>query len=116
MNTEEMKRVICKALSDKKGEDITVLDVRELTVLADYFIISSGKSAPQVRALAENVDEVLSKEYGIEPLHRDGVSEGRWIVMDYGSIIVHAFRDDTRMLYCLEKLWGNEKNIEKYTD
>ncbi len=116
MNTEEMKRVICKALSDKKGEDITILDVRKLTVLADYFIISSGKSAPQVRALAENVDEVLSKEYGVEPLHRDGVSEGRWVVMDYGSIIGHAFRDDTRMLYCLEKLWGNEENIEKYSD
>lgn len=116
MDTNEIKTAICRALSDKKGEDITILDVKELTVLADYFIICSGKSAPQVRALAENVDEKLSKELGVEPLHRDGVTEGRWIVLDYGNIIVHIFRDDTRMIYCLEKLWGNDNNIEKYND
>ena len=116
MEVEEMKSVICKALSEKKAEDITILDVKDLTVLADYFIICSARSAPQVRAIAENVDERLSKNYEVEPLHRDGVQEGRWIVVDYGPIIVHVFRDDMRMMYCLEDLWGNGSNIEKYTD
>ena len=116
MNIEEMKNIICKALSEKKGEDITILNVSHLTTVADYFIICSGKSAPQVRALAENVDEVLSKKHGIEPNHRDGENEGRWIVVDYGSIMLHVFRDDMRMMYCLEKLWGDGTNVEKYTE
>ena len=116
MEVEEIKNVVCKALSDKRGQDITVLKVSHLTVLADYFVICSAKSAPQVRALAANVDEKLSKDYGIEPLHRDGEQEGRWIVMDYGNIIVHVFRDDTRMLYCLEKLWDDGTNVEKYVE
>ena len=116
METVELKNIICKALSEKKGADITVLNVEGLTSLADYFVICSAKSAPQVRAIADNVDERLSKNYEIEPLHRDGYEEARWIVLDYGAIIVHVFRDDMRMMYCLENLWGNDANIEKYVD
>lgn len=114
MTTKELTDAVCKFLDSKKAEDITVLSVGHLTVIADYFVIATARNVSQAKALEEVIEEKLSKENGIEPLHVDGEREGRWIVMDYGGVIVHIFNDDTRMVYCLDKLWADGNNVVKY--
>ena len=104
MESKQFTEEICKFLSSKKAEDILMIDVREKTVLCDYFVICSGKSAPQVRALAEAVDETLSRA-GEEKRRAEGFSDGRWAVLDYGDVLVHIFHDEQRLFYRLEKLW-----------
>jgi ribosome-associated protein len=105
MNITSKVRIIKEALADKKGKDVVALDVTTLTVVADYFIIASAGNSPQVKALAESVDEKLS-EKGILPLRRDGFSDCRWVVLDYGDVIVHIFKDEHRLMYALEELWA----------
>ena len=104
METAEKLKLIVDALEDKKGTDIVTIDVQERTSLCEYFVICSGRSAPQVKALCDNVEEKL-KKLGVPKLRVDGYSEGRWIAMDYGDIIVHIFQDQQRLLYHLERLW-----------
>lgn len=113
MNPEEIKNAICKELDERKAVDITVLNVAHLTVLADYFVICTARSNKQVKALAEYVEEKM-EENGVLVLRSDGVREGKWAVLDFGSVIVHVFNDDTRMFYCLEKLWTDGENVEFY--
>lgn len=112
-NVEEIKSVIIKACQDKKARDIVAINVSELTVIADYLVICTGKSTPQVKGIANNVDDELAK-LGIEPLRREGIAEGRWAVLDYGSVIVHVFNDESRLLYCLDQLWSNGNNVERF--
>ena len=113
MSPEEIKNAVCKELDERKAVDITVLNVADLTVIADYFVICTARSNKQVKALAEYVEEKL-EEAGVPTLHSDGVREGKWAVLDLGSVIVHIFNDDTRMFYCLEKLWSDGGNVEFY--
>ena len=98
---------VCALLSAKKGEDILIIDVKEKTTLCDYFVIASGHSATQVKALCDHVEETLSKE-GIEPRRTEGTKEGRWGVLDYGDVIVHVFNDET--------LWQDGENTAVYKD
>lgn len=114
MNSQEIKDLVCKILDDKKGTDITVVDIAHITIVADYFVIVSGRSSTQVRALAENLEEIMSKQYGIEPLRIEGKNDGRWAVVDYGGVVVHVFHEETRNLYSLEQLWSDGQNVEKY--
>ncbi|MEG1509470.1 MAG: ribosome silencing factor [Clostridia bacterium] len=113
MTIEERISIIEKALDDKKASDITSIKVDEMTILTDYFVICSAKSTTQVKAIADNVEEEMTK-VGFEPAHKEGGAECRWIVLDYGDIIVHIFYDETRMLYAFDKLWENGKNVEKF--
>ncbi len=113
MEARELKNAICNILDEGKAADITVLDVEKMTVLTDYFVICTAKSTRQVKALAELVMDKL-EEVGVTPLHTDGVGEGKWSVLDYGSVILHVFNDETRMFYCLEKLWSDGSNLEKF--
>ena len=113
MSPEEIKNAICKELDERKAVDITVLNVEHLTVIADYFVICTARSNKQVKALAEYVEEKM-EELGVPVLRSDGVREGKWAVLDFGSVIVHVFNDDTRMFYCLEKLWSDGNNVEFY--
>ncbi len=115
MESKQLSQEICKILSSKKARDIVKISVSEKTVLADYFIIASGSSTSQVKALCEYVDEGMSK-LGVEVKRRDGEGEGRWAVLDYGDCIVHIFNDETRLFYHLERLWGDESNIERIID
>lgn len=115
MSPEEIKNTICKELDERKAVDITVLNVAHLTVLADYFVICTARSNKQVKALAEYVSEKL-EENGVPALRSDGVREGKWAVLDFGSVILHVFNDDTRMFYCLEKLWSDGDNVEFYPE
>lgn len=114
MNSQELAERICALLDEKKAIDITVMKVGHLTIVADYFVVATARSTAQAKAIYENVDEKLSKVDGLEPLRVDGVREGRWIVMDYGGVIVHIFNDDTRVMYCLDKLWSDGENVVKY--
>ena len=113
MESLNLVQDICKYLSSKKAEDILSVDVREKTVLCDYFVIASGRSTTQVKALCENLEEKFSRE-GIEPRRTEGVRDGRWGVVDYGDVIVHIFNDESRLFYHLERLWEEGDNVKRY--
>ncbi|MGN1235777.1 MAG: ribosome silencing factor [Christensenellaceae bacterium] len=116
MDSLELAKTVAKAISEKKGQDVVIVNVAGKTVLCDYFVIASGKSTTQVKAIADNVDERLTLWKGIDPLRKEGLAEGRWAVLDYGSVIVHVFNDESRDFYHLERLWENGENIEKYVE
>ena len=116
ITSKELALAACKALADKRGKDIVTLYVREKTSLCDYFVLASGSNSSQIRAMGERVEELISREYGIDPTRTEGVRDGRWAVVDYGDVIVHIFNDDTRLFYHLERLWGDESTIEKIVD
>jgi ribosome-associated protein len=105
----ELDLYIQAALS-RKAEGLVVLDVRELTSIADAFIICSGRSNRQVSAIAENIQKFL-RERGIRPLNVEGTKEGHWVLMDYGHIIIHVFYEETRFFYDLEGLWADARRI-----
>lgn len=106
-----MAKLAYKALDDKKGEDIKVIDISEISVLADYFIIANGSNDSQVRALVENVEDELSKE-GFEVKQREGYGLGNWVLLDFGSIIVHVFDKENRLFYDLERIWRDGKSVD----
>lgn len=109
MQSKELALAAARALDYKKGVDIMVLDVQHLTIIADYFVIASGRSGNQVRSLIDEVDDKLS-EQGVEPRRREGVNEGRWAVLDYGTVLVHVFHEQEREYYNLERLWMDGSN------
>ncbi|MBR4949560.1 MAG: ribosome silencing factor [Clostridia bacterium] len=109
-NINLILKTAVEALEEVKGEDIKVIKIDELTVLADYFIIATGNSTTQIKALADRVDQQLSLK-GIEPYHREGFSSGSWILLDYNSVVIHIFHPETRDFYNLEKLWNDGEVI-----
>ncbi|MBO5068427.1 MAG: ribosome silencing factor [Clostridia bacterium] len=113
LKSNEFVEKICAVLSARKAQDIVSVDVREKSSVADYYVIASGRSMAQTRALIEHVEEEMDK-IGVAPVRREGVREGRWAVLDYGDVIVHIFNDETRLFYHLESLWGDESNVKKY--
>ncbi len=108
-----LAKKIAGILDEKKARDVVIIDLSEKSIIADYFVIASGRSTTAVKSLADNVDEKLSKDYGVEPLRRDGFSEAKWIAVDYGSVILHVFHEETREYYHLERLWADGANFEK---
>ena len=100
---------IANILYDKKARDIVVLEVGHLTILTDYLVIATGRSAIQVKALAEEVDDRLA-ETGTVLRRKEGHNEGRWIVMDYSTVMVHIFHQEERTFYNLERLWEDGHN------
>ena len=110
MEAKELAKKIFDALEDKKGEDIKIINISEVTVLADYFIIASGTNRNQVQAMADNVEEVLAKE-GAEPKQIEGYQSGNWILLDYQDVIVHIFDQENRLFYDLERIWRDGVQI-----
>ena len=108
--SKEMARIAYDALSDKKGEDIKIIDITGVSVLADYFIIANGNSDSQVNALVDNVEEELNKA-GYHLKQREGRANSSWILLDFGDIIVHVFDKDNRLFYDLERIWKDGKDI-----
>ena len=108
--SKEMARIAWQALSDKKGEDIKIIDITGVSVLADYFIIASGNSESQISALVDNVEEELHKA-GYHLKQREGRSGASWILLDFGDIIVHVFDRENRLFYDLERIWKDGKDI-----
>ena len=107
---KEMARIAYDALSDKKGEDIKIIDITGVSVLADYFIIANGNSDSQVNALVDNVEEELHKA-GYHLKQREGRANSSWILLDFVDIIVHVFDKDNRLFYDLERIWKDGKDI-----
>jgi ribosome-associated protein len=107
---EKIKRIV-EILQDKKGLDITLLDLRKLTDTSDYFLLSTGTSEQHVRSLASELREKLA-EIGEKPWHVEGADSGRWILLDYVHFVVHIFRQEARDFYSLERLWGDAERTE----
>lgn len=110
----EMVKIAYAALADKKGEDIRIIDIRNVSVMADYFIIASGTNSNQVQAMADNTEEELEKK-GFVCKQVEGYQSANWILMDYGDIIVHVFDKDNRLFYDLERIWRDGKSIDAET-
>lgn len=105
----EMVTKIANILYEKKAQNIVALNVKELTVITDCMLIATGRSTIQVRTLADEVEERMS-EMGIDPIRKEGHQEGRWIVLDYGEVLVHIFHMEEREFYRLDKLWEMGQN------
>ncbi|MDI3312609.1 MAG: ribosome silencing factor [Thermoanaerobacterium sp.] len=106
----ELTLKILKILDDKKALDIKGLYVGELTTVADYFVIASGTSTTHVKSLCDEISEKLAED-GVYVNHIEGYNSATWILMDYGSIVVHIFTKDERNFYSLERLWGDAEEI-----
>ncbi|MGN0595350.1 MAG: ribosome silencing factor [Hominimerdicola sp.] len=109
--------IIIKALDSKKAEDIQLISIGDLTIVADYFVIANGTSNTHTKSLAEEVEFKMSQQ-GIEPLRTEGYPGATWIVLDYGDIVVHVFYKETRDHYNLERLWSDGKflDVNEYID
>lgn len=103
-----LRETIAAILDNKKGKQVTTIDLSDKTVVADYFVIASAYSSTAVKALADAVEEELDK-VGVHPLHRD--ADQKWIALDYGSVIVHVFYKELRDFYNLERLWADGDNV-----
>ena len=114
MKTFDLARKICKAASDKKACEVITMDMRGLTFSTDYFVVCSAQTATQVRAIADNIEDELDKD-GVHFNHREGYHEGEWILLDYGDVVAHIFKEENRQYYALEQLWSEAK-ITLYED
>ncbi len=112
--SKNMAKMAVEALDDRKGEDVHVIDISEISTLADYFIIASGTNINQVQALADNVQEVLGRA-GFDTKNVEGYESGKWILLDFGDIIVHVFDSENRLFYDLERIWRDGKLIDSST-
>lgn len=110
--SKKMANLAVEALEDKKAEDIRILDISNVSVLADYFIIANGTNRNQVQAMADSVEESLGKA-GFVPKQIEGYQSANWILMDYKDIIVHVFSEEDRGFYDLERIWRDGKEITK---
>ena len=108
---KEMAKIACKAIDDKKGQDIKVIDIHNVSVIADYFVIASGTNSNQVQAIVDNVEEQLGRA-GYEPKQVEGTRGSNWILMDYGDLIIHVFDEENRLFYDLERIWRDGKEVD----
>ncbi len=107
---KEVAVLAARAAEDKKAKDVVILDISGISVICDYFVICSGLSSTQVKAIAENVEEKLEKK-GISKLRAEGLKDGHWVLLDYGSVVVHVFQENDRDFYNLEHLWGDAEVV-----
>ena len=105
-------RIAVNALQDKKAQDLRILDIKNVTVIADYFIIAGGNNSSQIQALCNNVEEKLGRA-GFQCRQIEGYDTANWILMDFGDVIIHIFDKENRLLYDLERIWRDGKIIDK---
>ncbi|MEA3342078.1 MAG: ribosome silencing factor [Chloroflexota bacterium] len=103
--------VAAQTAADNRGQDIIVLDMRELTPIFDYFVIANGTSRRQLHAMSEEIDHALEDGMGDCRMGIEGYVESHWILLDYGDVVIHLFEPETRKYYALEELWGNAKTV-----
>lgn len=106
----EMAKLAYEALDEKKGEDIKIIEIGEVSSIADYFIIANGTNTSQVDALVSAVEEALGRK-GYEPKRIEGIRSASWILMDYGDVVVHVFSKEDRLFYDLERIWRDGKTV-----
>lgn len=110
MNNKEMTTLAIQALEEKKAEDIQIIDISEISAIADYFIIANGTNRSQIQALADSVEEKLGRA-GVQFKQMEGYDTANWILMDFLDIVVHIFDKDNRAFYDLERIWRDGKHI-----
>lgn len=112
MNNKEIALLAVNALEDKKAEDIRIIDISEISTIADYFIIADGSNKSQIQAMADNVSEILGRA-GVTVRQIEGYQNANWILMDFQDIIIHIFDRENRLFYDLERIWRDGVLIEK---
>ncbi len=115
--TEQAKKIAecaAKALDQKKAMDIQIIDVAEMTIVAECFVVASGSNPIQVRALSQAAEEAIKEQFDLDPIRSDGYNEGRWIVLDYGDVLLHIFHQEERDFYNLERLWNDGNNTIQF--
>jgi ribosome-associated protein len=110
--SRELALTIAQAVSDRKGDDIVVLWVAEVSYLADYFVMATGYSRVQVRAITQAIEDKVEQEWQRRPLRTEGQAEGTWVLQDYGDVMVHIMMPKEREFYNLEAFWGHAEQIE----
>ena len=111
MESRELAKIAYNALDEKKGINISIIDISEISTLADYFIIAGGNNENQVKALANSVEEEMYK-VDCKPKHIEGFDNANWVLMDFSDIIVHVFNEEDRLFYDLERIWRDGKHLE----
>lgn len=111
-NSKKMVKLAYEALEEKKGEDIQIIEIKDISIIADYFIIANGANSPQVDALVDSVKDKLGRS-GFEPKRIEGVRSASWILLDYGDVVVHVFSKEDRLFYNLERIWRDGKTVSK---
>jgi ribosome-associated protein len=112
MTSEELARLCATYAADKKAENVVALDLRGISSFTDFFVICSGNSEPQLKAIAGEISTRLSKDHHQKPAAVDGFPTSQWIVLDFGSVVVHVFHESKRELYSLEDLWNDAPHLE----
>ena len=103
--------VAARTAEETAGRDIVILDMRELTPMFDYFVLANGTSSRQLHAMSEEIDTALRKKLGDKRIGIEGYDESRWILLDYGDVVIHLFEPETREYYAIEDLWGQAKQV-----
>jgi len=111
LDSLELARHIVEMIADKQGEDVLLLDIQDISILADYFIIGSATSERQAKAIIAGIKQETKQAFDIRPLHIEGEAAGGWVLMDYGSVIVHLFTPEMRAYYDLEGLWRAGRTV-----
>ena len=111
MDSKQITKIAVEALDDKKGVNIKVIDISEISILADYFIIAGGTNENQVKALADNVEEQLAKNE-IMPKQIEGYDNANWVLMDYQDVIIHIFNEQDRLFFDLERIWSDGNLVD----
>ncbi len=109
--SRKLAAAAAQVILDNRGRNLLILDVSQQTAMFDYFVIASGTSRRQLHAISEEIDDVLEKQLGDQRMGIEGYDESRWIVLDYGSIVVHLFDEETRAYYDLESLWADGQTV-----
>lgn len=110
LDSNQLARATVDIASNKKASDIVLLDIREVTTIADYFVICSGNNTRQIQTIADAIDEELDKQGG-QLVHREGSADTGWILLDFGDVIIHVFGPKEREYYRLERLWSGAKTV-----
>lgn len=111
MEPEQLANLIAELASDRKAEDVVQLDLRGIIGYTDYFVICTGRSDRQVKAIHDAIHAGLKQRYGVLPARVEGLASGRWVLMDYLDVVVHVFTPETRDYYRLEQLWGEAPTL-----
>ncbi|MGK2959263.1 MAG: ribosome silencing factor [Acidimicrobiales bacterium] len=110
-DSTQRARVAAEAAAEKLGADIVLLDVSEILQIVDWFVIASASNTRQVKTIADEVEEAIKSLDGVGPLRTEGLDDGRWVLLDFGDVVVHIFLDEVRTFYNLERLWGDVPKI-----
>ena len=112
IKSDELAQIVARIAADKKAERIVALDLRGISSFTDFFVICSGTSEPHLKAIINELEDRLRKDYGLRPLAIDGFPMSQWVVADYSQVVVHIFHTDKRGFYSLEDLWGDAPRLD----